>query len=355
MCVPPSETTIARAPDPARCRGGRWRGRSQKPRRFRGPGRRGRAGPDLVDVVCRAQVFSRGRVAHLPFGDELWPLRTPTLPPAAETNTVIVGSRRLAVIEPATPYADELARLELALSRRVEAGADIVALCLTHHHPDHVGAAEALRERFEAPICAHPKTAARLAFTVDQAVDDEWVCELDGGRRLEAAFTPGHAPGHVVFIEPTAGLFYLGDLVAGQGTVLIDPDDGGDMAAYLASLARLKARLRPREGAAGPLTVIPSHGPPLTDPIAVIDRYVQHRRGREAKIVAALQQGAADASQLLTTSYGDVASDRRGLADKSLRAHLHKLVVDGRVRRDGERFAVVESDDPSQGRGSSAD
>lgn len=279
------------------------------------------------------------RVARLPFGDELWALRTPTLPPASTTNTVILGARQLVVIEPATPYEDERARLELALAQRVAAGARVVAICLTHHHVDHIGAALALAARFGAPICAHPETATRLPFAVDETIDGDWSCELDDGRRVEALHTPGHAPGHVVFFERRARIFYVGDMVAGEGTILIDPDDDGDMRRYLASLEQLRATFA---NVAGEI-MIPSHGPVLTDPLATIAYYIDHRLKREAKIVAALGSSAADLESLLVRSYDDVAPSLRGLARRSLRAHLDKLVTDGRVRRQGEQIELVMS------------
>ena len=61
-------------------------------------------------------------------GVRLLALRTPTLPPATATNTLVVGHRRVAVIEPATPYADEQAALDLLLRELTGAGAEVVAI-----------------------------------------------------------------------------------------------------------------------------------------------------------------------------------------------------------------------------------
>ena len=55
-------------------------------------------------------------------------LRTPTLPPATATNTLVVGRRRLAVIEPATPYDEERRSLDALLERLVAAGGEVVAI-----------------------------------------------------------------------------------------------------------------------------------------------------------------------------------------------------------------------------------
>ena len=103
-------------------------------------------------------------------------LTTPTLPPATATNTLVVGRRRLAVIEPATPYAEEQAALAELLAGLTGAGAEVAAILVTHHHRDHTGFAAALRERTGAPIYAHAATAERVDFTVEGVVGGGGAC-----------------------------------------------------------------------------------------------------------------------------------------------------------------------------------
>ena len=50
------------------------------------------------------------------------PLRTPTLPPATTTNTVIFGHQELYVIDPATPEPGEQARLFRAMDDFISGG-----------------------------------------------------------------------------------------------------------------------------------------------------------------------------------------------------------------------------------------
>lgn len=261
------------------------------------------------------------------------PLRTPTLPPAEATNTLVVGARRLAVVEPATPYQPEQGALDAFLAERAAAGAEVAAVLVTHHHGDHVGYAHALARRHGAPIYAHAETAARLDFRVDVALGDGDVVELGDGYVLRALFTPGHAPGHLVFHEQRTGIAYAGDLVAGQGTILIDPTDGGDMAAYLDSLARV--------GAARPTALVPAHGPVIDDPQGCVARYITHRRQREDRVLAALRGGEAHISDILASAYADTPREIWWLAERSLEAHLRKLVADGRVHRDGPRVTLA--------------
>jgi ribonuclease/clavin/mitogillin len=264
-------------------------------------------------------------------------LRTPTLPPATTTNTMVVVGRDVAVIEPATPDADERARLDAALAELEAAGKRVVAILLTHHHVDHVGYAEALAARHRAPILAHDQTALRVRFAVDRRLDDEERLVLGDGVVLRAVFTPGHAPGHLCYVEERANVAHVGDMVAGEGTILIDPHDGGDMAAYLASLQRV--------GALGLAAIVPAHGPVLRDPQAVVDHYVKHRLAREARIVEALWRGPIDMAALVAAAYADTPRALWPLAERSAEAHLRKLEDERRATRVGEFWRLRDRGD----------
>lgn len=267
-----------------------------------------------------------------------FPVRTPTLPPATHTNCYLVGEREIIVIDPASPYPDEQARLDAHLTQLAEkTGARLREIWLTHHHPDHVGGAAHLGRRWNVPVAAHPITAALLngKVTISRTLDDGDVCELPAapsndsltatmcsGWRLRAVFTPGHARGHLCFLEETTGTLLSGDMVVGLGSVLIDPDEG-DMADYLASLRRLLGL---------PIRLIAGgHGPALTEPYAVIESYIAHRLQREAKILAALREGKTTVAALTATVYADTPSALHPLAARSVQAHLIKLAREGKV------------------------
>lgn len=269
-------------------------------------------------------------------------VRSPTLPPATHTNCYVVGARELIVIDPGSPYPEEQAALDLALDAYAAAGRNVREIWITHHHGDHIGGAAHLANRLGVPVAAHEITARliRDEVNVTRLLRDGEVEVLPGDadvpeRRLRAVFTPGHTAGHHVYLEENTGYLMAGDMVAGIGTIIIEPREG-DMADYLASLRRMKTLM--------PRALLPAHGPVLPSPPSKLDEYVAHRLMREGRVVDALAAHgqAATAGDLVPAVYQDVEPALFGLAERSLLAHLLKLAKDGRATMlAGDRFLFV--------------
>ena len=75
------------------------------------------------------------------------------------------------------------------------------------------------------------------------------------GWTLEAIPTPGHTSNHICYALLEENALFSGDHIMGWSTTVISPPDG-DMADYLASLERIRARDFD--------TLWPTHGPPIT-------------------------------------------------------------------------------------------
>lgn len=261
----------------------------------------------------------------------LLPLATPTLPPADRTNTYILGNgAERVLVDPGTPFPREIARLQDACDALESTGeARITAVWLTHHHPDHVGGVEALREHLGVPVRAHAETARLLAergLAVDGEIADGERIVLPGAGGTDfpvlALHTPGHAPGHLCFLDETWGSLLAGDVVAGIGTVVIDPPQG-DMDAYVATLERLIE--------VAPKTLFPAHGPAVKNAVERLREYVEHRLWREERVLEAWNDGLREPAEMLPRVYDDTPEKAWPLAERQIVAHLERLRRAGRL------------------------
>lgn len=146
-----------------------------------------------------------------------------------------------------------------------------LAILNTHAHYDHIGAVEALKNKFEMPFYLHSKDLALLShanlyralFDGDALISLPSVdCFLDrietpiqkGELSIEVLCTPGHTPGGVCFLIEDA-LFSGDTLLPGKiGRVDLP---GGDREELCVSLQQLKD-LPPET------RVFPGHGEPTT-------------------------------------------------------------------------------------------
>ncbi|MFN2546767.1 MAG: MBL fold metallo-hydrolase [Myxococcales bacterium] len=275
----------------------------------------------IDEHVVKRIEFQRGVI--------LVPLRTPTLPPATHTNCLLLGDDQLWVVDPGSPWPEEQQILRETLDRLESEGRKPVGVLLTHHHIDHVAGAQVLG----LPIAATRQTAELLDFPIQRVVEDGERFEV-GPRGWRALHLPGHTRGHLCLIEEGSGAVVAGDLVAGVGTVIIDPPEG-DMAAYLESLDRL---LEQKPGA-----IYPAHGPVVPGGVAKLAQYKAHRHEREDLVVAALSKTPRPPADLVPAAYPDVRPEMYPFAERSLLAHLVKLVREGRAVQTGATYSLPSS------------
>ena len=228
------------------------------------------------------------------------------------TNTYLVGSDEVAVIDPGPDDSEE--HLDVV----AEAGAGRIRwILVTHTHSDHSPGAAGLKARTGATVLGFDE---RDGFVPDEVIGDRWALER-AAFRLDAMYTPGHASNHLCYRLDRGRVLFSGDHIMSGSTVVIAPPDG-DMAAYLEALERLKEHVF--DG------VAPGHGPWIDDAAAKIDEYITHRLARETAIAAALTDiGRATIEQLVARVYTDVPDALHPIARFSVWAHLRKLGGDG--------------------------
>jgi glyoxylase-like metal-dependent hydrolase (beta-lactamase superfamily II) len=246
------------------------------------------------------------------------------------TNSYLIGSRELAVIDPG-PESDT----HLAALLREAAGRVKWILC-THTHRDHSPGARALKAATGAQVVGFGRAPddgrQDTSFAADRTLGDEDVLDC-GEFRLRAIHTPGHASNHLCYLLEGERWLFTGDHVMQGSTVVISPPDG-DMAVYLKSLERLLAL---------DLAVLaPGHGHIIETPHHEVRRLIAHRLKRERKVLAALSRmSCATLDELLPVVYDDVAPRVHPVARRSLHAHLIKLEREGKASESAGAWKIV--------------
>jgi glyoxylase-like metal-dependent hydrolase (beta-lactamase superfamily II) len=128
---------------------------------------------------------------------------------------------------------------EPLIEKAEELGVTVDAILVTHWHGDHVAGIDAYRERFGAPVHAHPWTRDKLAgeLEVDATFDDGDVLEF-GDLRIEAIATPGHTAGQTCLLVGGTDLFSADVLFKGTVGGTFAPGNTG-YADHKASVLRL--------------------------------------------------------------------------------------------------------------------
>lgn len=257
------------------------------------------------------------------------------------TGTYIVGRGELAVIDPGP---DDPAHIDAILA--ATRGETITHILVTHTHMDHSPGARPLKARTGAAIHAfggHLAEASEAGVAVEEGGDHAFAPDFqlgDGSTISGASFTltalhtPGHMSNHLCFALAEEKALFTGDHVMGWSTSVVVPPDG-DMDSYLASLALLAAH--------DDAVLVPTHGGPiggLHDPLkrqpqSFVRQLIDHRRAREAQILALLAEGPQSIPDMVRVIYAQVDARLHGAAGQSMLAHLISLERAGRVRHDG--------------------
>jgi glyoxylase-like metal-dependent hydrolase (beta-lactamase superfamily II) len=245
------------------------------------------------------------------------------------TNQYIVGKDSALVIDVALSADSNMdGILEQAEAMGVK---KIEKILLTHIHSDHCGGALALRKRCGAKLGIHRSRAGYLGGEDFQYGDNDRIAF--GGGELRVLHTPGHESGHCCFYEGEDQVLFSGDNILGFGTAVIHPPDG-NMKAYLQSLERLLEF---------PVNLIlPGHGPLVGKAEDKIREYIRHRQVRENQVLNALRNGRNTIGDITETIYVDVSAALKRVAEFSVQAHLEKLIDEGRVKKENNRYLLLD-------------
>jgi glyoxylase-like metal-dependent hydrolase (beta-lactamase superfamily II) len=255
-------------------------------------------------------------------------------------------------------------------------GLPVLRVIVTHMHPDHIGLAHWLTERWGVRLWASATdyNVARMAssglatiggeatarFMASHGLTDpesqakirartnyyaSMVPQLPtsfrrmlggdtltiGGRTWTCHAGYGHAPEHISLHCPELGVLISGDMVLPRISTNVSVHEGepesDPLRLYLDSITRMKAL--PAD-----VLVLPSHGRPFTGLHTRVDQLVAHHDERLADVISACgeaPQCAADLLMILFRRKLDLHQTTFAMGESI--AHLHALWLDGRLTR----------------------
>ncbi|MEA3064893.1 MAG: hypothetical protein QOJ27_1339 [Sphingomonadales bacterium] len=256
------------------------------------------------------------------------------------------------------------------------AGRAVTRVICTHFHPDHLGLAGWLTERFAVPLwmtrgewlfgrllasdirdappreaIAHWRAAGWDEARIEAEAAKGWgrfasvvspvpvsfvrMEEGDririGGREWRILIGSGHCPEHACLIDDSGGLMIAGDQVLPRITsnvsLSLSEPEADPLGDWLASIEKLK-------GLPDSLLVLPSHGEPFTGLHARLDALAHGHRDRLDALHSRLDEPrrAVDCFGILFARQID--DSMLGLATGEALAHLRRLEVEGRAVRE---------------------
>jgi len=248
------------------------------------------------------------------------------------TNTYLVGSASLALIDPGP---DEEAHLRAI--RAAAGGRPISHVLITHTHRDHTAGLPALLAHIGAKTAGFGRAAgsrgsARTSPSGGEYVDAGFLPDivLRHGERLagegwafSAVHTPGHAPDHLCYALEGTGILFSGDHVMGWNTSVVAPPEGR-MGAYIRSLELLLER--------DDATYLPGHGGQVEEPQRLVRAYLLHRRLREQAILDCIRGGNNTVRSIVPAIYKGLDPKLINAASLSVLAHVEHLMERGLVK-----------------------
>jgi glyoxylase-like metal-dependent hydrolase (beta-lactamase superfamily II) len=88
--------------------------------------------------------------------------------------------------------------------------------------------------------------------------------------------------------------------------------------------------------------ILPGHGPLVAKAEEKIREYIKHRQMRENQVLNALRNDRNTIGDITEMIYVDVSAALKRVAEFSVLAHLEKLMDEGRVKKENNRYLLLE-------------
>jgi glyoxylase-like metal-dependent hydrolase (beta-lactamase superfamily II) len=169
-------------------------------------------------------------------------------------------------------------------------------------------------------------------------------------RRLEAQHRPGHSPSDTLFWDAERRILLAADHLIkhiSSNPLIARPLDGSRERPQ-ALVTYIESMLRTRELPAE--IVLPGHGDPITDHVALIDERLALHQRRAEKIRELIAERPRSGYELAQALWGNVAVTQAFLTLSEVVGHVDLLINAGLVREVGEdgviRYESTGSGDP---------
>ena len=104
---------------------------------------------------------------------------------------------------------------------------DLKGIILTHHHYDHTGAVDRIKNETGCPVYLHREDRDMYGNQVDVYMEDSDIIDLDGVQ-LEVIHTPGHTRGSVCIFDGKDRVCFTGDTIFNVDLGRTDLEDGSE-------------------------------------------------------------------------------------------------------------------------------
>ena len=301
-------------------------------------------------------------------------LQIPTPFAVGRVNCYLIEDGPLTLVDTGPNSGKALDELTTQLAARGHSIDDLELVIVTHQHIDHLGLVEIVVEHSGAEVAALGIAANRLAnFAEDAEDEDRFAVELmlrsgipeevtealrsvsrsfrgwgsqvtvtrplsDGedlelrDRTLRVLHRPGHSPSDTVFWDEERKILIAADHLLpniSSNPLISRPLDGSSertqaLATYIESMR--KTREMPAE------IVLPGHGDPVVDHVALIDSRLASHERRKEKIYGLIAEQPRSGYALAQAIWGNVAVTQAYLTLSEVIGHTDLLVNEGRVR-----------------------
>jgi glyoxylase-like metal-dependent hydrolase (beta-lactamase superfamily II) len=241
------------------------------------------------------------------------------------TNVFIIGQDPIVLIDTGSLYGVD------TLFRALDeiGNPSVSTILLTHVHIDHAESTSEVQRQTGARVRFHEAELPELAATtthqlqLDAPIASGEILEF-AGYRFEAVLTPGHAAGHLSFIETRENFGFVGDLITGSGSSAVFPP-WGNLTDYLHSMRAIADR------ETNPL--FPSHGEQVTNGPDALRHFVQRRLEREQQILAMIDECGMSVEAVRDSLYENLPQDLMSDVTGNVLLHLEKLEREGQITR----------------------